>query len=66
MKNQASIQLLKVGTPINPNADTGHIMLCADADGNLRIFGENGVELPIGSAVDESRLVPPQLRRSRQ
>ena len=58
MKNQASIQLLKVGTPINPNADTGHIMLCADADGNLRIFGENGVELPIGSAVDESRLVP--------
>lgn len=58
MKNQASIQLLKVGTPINPNADTGHIMLCADADGNLRIFGENGVELPIGSAVDESRLLP--------
>lgn len=57
MKDQASLNLLIVDSPIDSKALTGHLMLRATSDG-LKVYDNTGVETPIGGEVDESRLLP--------
>lgn len=57
MKNQASINLKIVDSPIDSKALEGHLMLRATSDG-LKLYDNTGVETPIGGEVDESRLLP--------
>lgn len=57
MKDQASLNLLIVDTPIDGKALEGHLMLRATSDG-LKLYDNTGVETPIGGEVDESRLLP--------
>lgn len=57
MKDQASLNLLIVNSPIDSKALTGHLMLRATSDG-LKLYDNTGVETPIGGEVDESRLLP--------
>lgn len=57
MKDQASLNLLIVDSPIDGKALEGHLMLRATSDG-LKLYDNTGVETPIGGEVDESRLLP--------
>ena len=57
MKDQASLNLKIVDTPIDGKALEGHLMLRATPDG-LKLYDNTGVETPIGGEVDESRLLP--------
>ena len=57
MKNQASINLKIVDSPIDSKALEGHLMLRATSDG-LKLYDNTGVETPIGGEVDETRLLP--------
>lgn len=57
MKDQASLNLLIVDSPIDSKALEGHLMLRATSDG-LKLYDNAGAETPIGGEVDESRLLP--------
>lgn len=57
MKDQASLNLKIVDTPISKNALDGHLMLSATSTG-LKLYDHTGAETPIGGEVDESRLLP--------
>lgn len=57
MKDQASLNLKIVDTPITKNALDGHLMLSATSTG-LKLYDHTGTETPIGGEVDESRLLP--------
>ena len=57
MKDQASLNLLIVDSPIDGKALEGHLMLRATSDG-LKVYDNTGAETPIGGEVDESRLLP--------
>lgn len=57
MKDQASLNLKIVDSPIDSKALEGHLMLRATSDG-LKLYDNTGVETPIGGEVDESRLLP--------
>lgn len=57
MKDQASLNLLIVDSPIDGKALEGHLMLRATSDG-LKLYNNTGVETPIGGEVDETRLLP--------
>lgn len=57
MKDQASLNLKIVDTPITKNALDGHLMLSATSTG-LKLYDHTGVETPIGGEVDGSRLLP--------
>lgn len=57
MKDQASLNLKIVDTPIDSKALAGHLMLRATSTG-LKVYDNTGVETPIGGEVDESRLLP--------
>lgn len=50
MKNQASLQLLKVDTPISAQADPGHVMLRANGSGELITITEAGTSVPVGGS----------------
>lgn len=50
MKNQASLQLLKVDTPISAKADPGHVMLRANGSGELITITEAGTSVPVGGS----------------
>lgn len=57
MKDQASLNLKIVDTPIDNKALENHLMLRATSDG-LKVYNNTGAETPIGGEVDESRLLP--------
>lgn len=57
MKDQASLNLKIVDSPIDSKALEGHLMLRATSDG-MKLYDNTGAETPIGGGVDESRLLP--------
>lgn len=57
MKDQASLNLLIVDSPIDNKALENHLMLRATSEG-LRLYNNTGAETPIGGEVDETRLLP--------
>lgn len=61
MKDQASLNLLIVDSPIDSKALTGHLMLRATSDG-LKVYNNTGAETPIGGEVDETRLLPTEAK----
>lgn len=57
MKDQASLNLKIVDSPIDGKALEGHLMLRATSNG-LKVYNNTGAETPIGGEVDETRLLP--------
>ena len=57
MKDQASLNLLIVDSPIDNKALDGHLALVATQSG-FKAINSSGTETEIGGSVDESRLLP--------